>query len=448
MKKILALVLSLAMVVALASCGGGSSKPAASSGAANSAPAASGDKSEAPAASGNSAEEITLWTYPIGNWGKQEVVDQLLAEFNAAYPNITVKVEYLTYTDGDDKVNTAIEGNAAPDIVMEGPERLVANWGAKGKMVDLADLWTADAKSDIYASVEAACNNGSGAYYEYPLCMTAHCMAINKTVFEETGAWQYVDAETHTWTTENFLKAVETLYNAGYKNVGAVFCSAQGGDQGTRALYNNMYGGTFTNPEHTAYTMNSAENVKALETLYNTKGINFDASINGGEEADLFAQGVLQMAFCWNAATHAARTEVIGDNFEVFPMAFPSPNGTDVKLCGGIWGFGIFDNGDAAKIDAAKTFIKWVCDENTVESVTTSGFWSVRQSVTDLYADDELKNVYGTFMQYMGDYYNVTPGWTEARAAAWNMLQQIGTGTPVQEAADAFVATANAAAGK
>ena len=314
-------------------------------------------------------------------------------------------------------------------------------------MVDLADLWTADAKSDIYASVEAACNNGSGAYYEYPLCMTAHCMAINKTVFEETGAWQYVDAETHTWTTENFLKAVETLYNAGYKNVGAVFCSAQGGDQGTRALYNNMYGGTFTNPEHTAYTMNSAENVKALETLYNTKGINFDASINGGEEADLFAQGVLQMAFCWNAATHAARTEVIGENFEVFPMAFPAPNGTDVKLCGGIWGFGVFDNGDAAKIDAAKTFIKWVCDENTVESVKTSGFWSVRQSVADPYADDALKSVYGMFMQYMGDYYNVTPGWTEARAAAWNMLQQIGTGTPVQEAADAFVATANAAAG-
>ena len=438
MKKLIALALAVVMVLSLGAC----SVQKAETPAPTAAPApAATEAAAAPV-------EISLWTYPIGNWGKQEVVDQLLAKFNAAYPNITVKVEYLTYTDGDDKVNTAIEGNAAPDIVMEGPERLVANWGAKGKMVDLADLWTADAKADIYASVEAACNNGSGAYYEYPLCMTAHCMAINKTVFEETGAWQYVDAETHTWTTENFLKAVETLYNAGYKNVGAVFCSAQGGDQGTRALYNNMYGGTFTNAAHTEYTMNSAENVKALETLYNTKGINFDASINGGEEADLFAQGVLQMAFCWNAATHAARTEVIGENFEVFPMAFPSPNGTDVKLCGGIWGFGIFDNGDAAKIDAAKTFIKWVCDENTLESVSTSGFWSVRQSVADPYADDALKSVYGTFMQYMGDYYNVTPGWTEARAAAWNMLQQIGTGTPVQEAADAFVATANAAAGK
>ena len=443
MKKFIALLLAMVMVLSLAACS--VEKTEETKAPETQAPAAAETPVETEAAA--APVEISLWTYPIGDWGNQETVDQLLAEFNAAYPNIKVTVEYLTYTDGDDKVNMAIEGNAAPDIVMEGPERLVANWGAKGKMVDLADLWTDEAKADIYDSIQAACVNAEGAYYEYPLCMTAHCMAINKTVFEETGAWQYVDAETHTWTTENFLKAVQTLYDAGYTNVGAVFCSAQGGDQGTRALYNNLYGGTFTNPEHTVYTVNSAENVKALETLYNQDGINFDASINGGEEADLFAQGVLQMAFCWNAATHSARTEVIGENFEVFPMAFPSPNGTDTQLCGGIWGFGIFDNGDAAKIEAAKTFIKWACDENTVNAVKASGFWSVRTSVTDLYADDALKNTYGTFMQYMGDYYNVVAGWTEARAAAWNMLQQIGAGTPVQEATDAFVATANAAAG-
>ena len=436
MKKLIAMLLALVMVLGLCACtvtDNGATEPAANEG---------GNESNESAAT----TEITLWTYPIGNWGVQENVDALLADFNAAYPDIKVTVEYLTYTDGDDKVNMAIEGNTAPDIIMEGPERLVANWGAKGKLVDLADLWTDEAKADIYASVEAACKNDAGAYYEYPLCMTAHCMAINKTVFEETGAWQYVDAETHTWTTENFLKAVQCLYDAGYENVGAVFCSAQGGDQGTRALYNNLYGGTFTNADHTEYTMNSAENVQALQTLLDQDGINFDASINGGEEADLFAQGILQMAFCWNAATHSARTEVIGENFEVFPMAFPSANGTDTQLCGGIWGFGVFNNGDDAKIEAAKTFIKWVCDENTVESVKTSGFWSVRQSVADPYADDELKSVYGMFMQYMGDYYNVIAGWTDARAAAWAMLQKIGTGTPVQEAADEFVSIANAAA--
>ena len=447
MKKKVSALLAAGMAASLlVGCGGG----AASSSAAPASTAESTTSAAAPAESteAGQAADITLWTYPIGKWGDSDSVNELLADFNAQYPDIHVTVEYLDYTNGDDQVNTAIEGGSAPDLVMEGPERLVANWGAKGLMVDLSDLWTDEQKADINASVEAACKDSSGAYYEYPLCMTAHCMAINKTVFEAADAMQYVDEENHTWTTENFLKAVQAVYDSGKTDVGAIYCSGQGGDQGTRAIINNMYGGTFTNAEHTEYTMNSPENVKALETLYAQDGINFDASINGGEEADLFAQGVLQMAFCWNAATHAARTEVIGDSFEVFPMAFPSPNGTDTKLCGGIWGFGIFDNGDAAKIDAAKTFIKWVCDENTLESVSTSGFWSVRQSVADPYADDALKSVYGTFMQYMGDYYNVTPGWTEARAAAWNMLQQIGTGTPVQEAADAFVATANAAAGK
>ena len=256
--------------------------------------------------------------------------------------------------------------------------------------------------------------------------MTAHCMAINKTVFEETGAWQYVDAETHTWTTENFLKAVQCLYDAGYENVGAVFCSAQGGDQGTRALYNNLYGGTFTNADHTEYTMNSAENVKALQTLLDQDGINFDASINGGEEADLFAQGILQMAFCWNAATHSARTEVIGENFEVFPMAFPSANGTDTQLCGGIWGFGVFNNGDDAKIEAAKTFIKFMTesDEQYFKAVAASSFAPCRDlaNTADL---NPLLPEYTLVAPMMGDYYQITTNWTNARTEWWNMLQRV-----------------------
>ena len=46
-----------------------------------------------------------------------------------------------------------------------------------------------------------------------------------------------------------------------------------------------------------------------------------------------------------------------------------------------------------------------------------------------------------------GDYYQVVPGWAEARTAWWNMLQQIGEGADVQAAVDEFVSVANAAAG-
>jgi multiple sugar transport system substrate-binding protein len=152
------------------------------------------------------------------------------------------------------------------------------------------------------------------------------------------------------------------------------------------------------------------------------------------------------MAFCWNGATHNNNLETIGDSFEVLPMAFPSQNGTDVQLCGGIWGFGIFDNGDEAKIEAAKTFVKFMCDENTVDAVKASGFWSTRKSVEDVYPGDELKTVYGSFMQYMGDYYQVVGGWANARTEWWNMLQDIGEGNDITAEVTEFVTNANAAA--
>ena len=303
MKKQVSALLAAGMAASLlVGCGGG----AASSSAAPASTAESTTSEAAPAestdAAAGQAADITLWTYPIGKWGDSDSVNELLADFNAQYPDIHVTVEYLDYTNGDDQVNTAIEGGSAPDLVMEGPERLVANWGAKGLMADLSDLWTDEQKADISASVEAACKSSDGAYYEYPLCMTAHCMAINKTVFEAADAMQYVDEDTHTWTTENFLKAVQAVYDSGKTDVGAIYCSGQGGDQGTRAIINNMYGGTFTDAAHTKYTADSAENIKAIQALYDQDGINFDASINGGEEITLFRNGTLQMAFCWNIA--------------------------------------------------------------------------------------------------------------------------------------------------
>lgn len=401
--------------------------------------------------------DITLWTYPIGKWGDAQTVDSLIENFNKEYPQISVTVEYLDYTNGDDQVNTAIEGGQAPNLIMEGPERLVANWGAKGLMVDLSDILDDTDKSEIYDSVLSACVNDKGAMYEYPLCMTAHCMAINKTVFEEAGAMQYVDEKTHTWSTDDFLKAMDAVYAHTGTTVGAVYCSGQGGDQGTRALINNLYGGTFTDAAHTKYTADSEENVKAIQALVDSKAIGFDASIAGGDEINLFRQGVLNVAFCWNIAQQLNADNndagLTNDGDEILFMAFPAEDAKATKLCGGIWGFGIFNNEDADKVAASKLFIQYMADsaEGTPEAVSSSTYFPVRDTVegtdlTGIYSDVQTMTDYSTLMQYLGDYYQVTPGWAEARTAWWNMLQQIGSGTDVKAAVDEFVSTANAAA--
>ena len=451
-RKIMALLMSFVMVCSLSACGGkdaSTNQPADAPAPADNAGSQDTPNQAEPAPADDAqAADITLWTYPVGSWGDAATVDGMIANFNAVYPDIHVTVEYLDYTNGDDQINTAIEGNQAPDIVLEGPERLVANWGARGLMVDLADLWTDDAKAAIYDSVESACKSNDGVYYEYPLCMTAHTMAINRDIFEAAGALQYIDEENGTWTTEDFQKAVQAVYDNGQQNVGAVYCSGQGGDQGTRALINNLYGGTFTNPEHTEYTANSPENIKALELLKSMDGINFDASIAGGDEVNMFCNGTFAMAFCWNATQEKNNMDQGNINFDVLPMAFPTDSG-DPQLCGGIWGFGIFDNGDPAKIEASKTFIDFMANDATqaVESVKASNFWPVKD-LGNIYDGDELMSEYAKFIPYMGDYYQVVGGWAEARTAWWNMLQQIGSGADVSAAVEEFVTTANAAAAK
>ena len=41
---------------------------------------------------------------------------------------------------------------------------------------------------------------------------------------------------------------------------------------------------------------------------------------------------------------------------------------------------------------------------------------------------------YSKFMGYLGDYYQITPGWTTARTEWWNMLQRVGSGEAVETA--------------
>ena len=444
MKKLLALLLVGAMSLGLVACGGSEETTTEST-----TEAAAETTTETTEAAETTTEttgenvEISLWTYPVGSWGNEETVKQLIAEFNEVHPEISVSVQILDYTEGDKTVTAAIESGNAPDLIFEGPERLVANWGAKGLMVDLSDIWAPEASAGIYDSVEAACKGSDGKYYEYPVCMTAHTMAINRDLFEAAGALQYIDEETRTWTTDDFQKAVEALVAYGHTNAGAVFCGGQGGDQGTRALINNLYGGTFTNAEHTEYTANSEENVKALELLSSMEGINFDSSIVGGDEIKLFANGTLAMAFCWNVGAEKGEDGQAAQ-FDILPMAFPS-TGTPA-LQGGIWGFGLFDNGDAARIEAAKTFIMYMTqdDADYAKSVETSTYWPVRDIA--IYEGDDIMTEYGQFMQYMGDYYQVVPGWAEARTAWWNMLQQVGGGNDVAASVEEFVTTANAAA--
>ena len=435
MKKLIAMLLALVMVVGLCACSVETVEPTAAP--TEAAPAATEAATEAATdAAVEAAKEITLWTYPVGKWGDQAVVEEMMAAFEAA-TGIKVSVEYVDYQTGDDKVNTAIEGGVQPDVILEGPERLVANWGAKGKMVDLTDLFDDTAKANLIASAMADCHY-NGVAYEYPLCVNAFCMGINKTVFEAAGAMQYINEETHTWTSvQGFIDAMNAVYAHTGKQVGAVFCGGQGGDQGTRELIKHVYGGPLTNAEHTEYTWNTEANIKALEFLANWDAVEFDPSIVGGEEIALFYNGTLNVAFCWNAAQQTnpntantgAGLTASGD--EIMYMAFPADNTADIRLGCQNYGFGIFDKGDESKVLAAKQFIEYFCKgEGAVAAVRATNNFPADTTITGVYEGQENEAILNEYNKNMlplaGDYYQGTTNWANARTNWWNMLQEVG----------------------
>ena len=304
MKKPLALLLAAGLTLGLASCGNGTQGSTES-------PAAGGETG-----SNTGAIELNLWSFNIGGFTDAAAWEPIVAAFNEANPDINVTVTPINYQDGDQKLTTAITSKQAPDIIFEGPERIVGNYARNDLMVDLGDLWESGG-SDIAEGISSV-SQLDGTYYMYPLSVAAHCMAINYEAFEAADALQYIDEETRTWTTDNFVKAMEAIRDAsanGTINItvpGIIYCGAQGGDQGTRALVNNLYSDYYVTEDGSSYNANSANNVKALQLLQsmvNNKSISANASFAAADELQAFANQTCAVTFCWNYSNYTQYAE-------------------------------------------------------------------------------------------------------------------------------------------
>ena len=423
MKRFLALALTMTMVLALAACG---------------------QKEETPAEEGTpeGVTEITWWAFPT--FGVDSGYEQQVADaFMAANPDVKVNVEIIDFTSGADALTSAITAGTAPDVLFDAPGRII-EYGNAGNLVPLDDM-IESLKSDIASeSLLETCVGADGSYYMYPISSSPFYMGLNKEALEEANALQYVNLEgDRTWTTENFVKMCEALRDAGVTTVpGIVYCGGQGGDQGTRALVNNLYSSSIVG-EDGKWNVD-ANGVKALELLksmYDSKALDAGFSMAAADELQQFQQETCAMTFCWgtsNAMSYAS------EDYTQISVPFPSDDGVP-ELEYLVNGFCVFDNGDDAKAEASKRFIAFICDDPEwgPKSVVQTGAFPVRASFGNLYEGNEEMSLLASWTQYYGPYYNTRAGFAAMRPLWFNMLQQVFNGTPVQEAADAFNSGAN-----
>lgn len=450
MKKVLSLGLVTAMAVsALAGCGGGNLADTAA------APAAEkpADSAQAPKkASAEGATEITWWAFPTfaqdgdnpaGTY-EQEIIDA----FQAKNPDITVKLETIDFTSGPEKITAAIEAGTVCDVLFDAPGRIIS-YAQNGKLVALDDMFTEDFIKDVdNEALLNSCKSGD-SYYMYPISTAAFCMAVSKNALEDAGAMDCINLDgDRTWTTEQFEQMMQKLCDAGYMGA-TVYCSGQGGDQGIRAFVTNLYDSSVTDDAVTTYTINDEGGVKAMTKIKEWVDAGWmlnGSAYNGGEDVDQFVAGNTAFTTLWSPGLESQRAETLAENgIQAIALPFPSEDGVPA-LEYLVNGFCVFDNGDAARAEASKKLIDFICSDEEwgPKDVVRTSVFPVRQSMGDLYPGDDEMGFYASLTKYYSPYYNTIPGFAEMRTYWFPMLQAVINGDSEPKAAlDDFVAKAN-----
>lgn len=445
MKKILASTLAAGMVLSLAACGG--SPAPASSAAPAPAPESAQPAAEAPKAAAE-AVEINYWSFPnFGIGGEYE--RSVIEAFSKVHPEIKINLVTLDFQAGPEALVSAIEAGTAPDLLFDAPGRII-EYGRAGKLAPLTDMFTAEFVKDVNNDQFLQACKAEDVAYMYPISSAPFYMGLNKNMLEKANALQYVNLEgDRTWKTENFIKMCEALRDAGVAPTpGIVYCGAQGGDQGTRALVNNLYNSTGILASDGKWQLDdkAIQTLTLLQTMVTNKSLDAGMSMAAADALQEYQAENSATTICWGTSDSR---NYASDTYTSISVPFPSETGVPTLefLANG---FCVFDNKDAAKIAASKEFIKFICDDPEwgPKSVVATGAFPVRTSYGDLYKGSDKAEEYallGSWTKYYGPYYNTQPGFAAMRKEWWNMLQRVFQGGNVAAEAKVFMDNSNAA---
>ncbi len=374
---------------------------------------------DAPATPREEKVTLTMWAYGTG--GSEEDLRALLQKFTDTHPLIKIDLTMLEEND-QSMVSASIESGSGPDLMLGDIRQLQHARHAGATCVDLTDLL----HKDVYNTVTDACVLDDGTLFALPVAMDVTTMAINYEMFEAAGALQYIDPETHTWTTENFFAAIDALLNADVPPTGLLFyCGGQNGD------------GRFLHTLSGRYTPDSPAMREALIQLLANEEILFDADLVGSDENLLFLHEQVGISLYWGA-DHAQP-----DNFTAFPMAYPTAEGAS-RLPVEIWGVSLHDLGDEAHVAAGQKLLTYLTGtaQSTRNFARTLGHYPVRY----MSGFDGTEAVYNELMTLAGNYERAAYGYAVARTEWYEMLQRLSEGAVVENETFTCALNANAAA--
>lgn len=357
MKKIIALMLTAVMLVAvLSGCGTTAPAPAAEAPAA--APAAPAAPAEAPA---EPAKDVDL-AFFTGKVETVDLIDEIIAAYNAKSNGITVEQEYQN--DASNIIKIKFASGESPDVMTTYEQEFVD----QGKYLDLGDMsqWW----DRLIPSMKESCTDlNSGKQFRVCTNMTMAGFFYNKQMYADLG----LEVAT-TW--DEFVSNLEAIKNA-YPDVDPWFIFGEAWHLGhlieflPHGYIKAKYGAT---EAKLAFLNNDAEKLnwadpngamgtfaKNLVELQQKGLINADVLTATGDNCvDAFVTGKCAMFSngMWALSGILEKAPEMADNIGFAPYPAYMPDGVPVVLVAEDSGYCI--SADTENVDAAVDFLTYL----------------------------------------------------------------------------------------
>ena len=287
-KKILALLLALAMVLSLAACG--SSEPAATEAPKADAPAAETPVAEAPAEEAALEGEITFW-HCFTQGARMEAIDAAAAAFMEANPGVKINIETMSWGDFNTKWNAGLTTGDLPDMSVAQNTGEVAEMINAGVLADINGVIDGIGR-ERFSENALGDMTTDGVTYGIPFYSHAQVMWYREDLLEAAG----LEVPT-TW--DEFYNAAVTLTKDGVYGAG-VSCSP---NDLLCTRYLNYYvqsaGGSLLNDDLTANLTSdiALEGIEFWVNVYKNCSPAETINYTVNDHATLFYQGTTAFDF-------------------------------------------------------------------------------------------------------------------------------------------------------
>ena len=362
LKKVMTIILALAMVLSMAACGQGK----------DSSTEANASKTEKAA---EEKVELRLQTPEVFAVGYLDALYDLIKRFETENPNIKINVEELNWDGIGDKLESAMMTGTTPDIYIDGTAR-TAKLPSTGLVVDLSDVING---LDNWVESTISIGRVDGKNYLVPMTqMPPTVLGINATLAKQYGVYDMLPKDRISWTWSDFMAFLEAC---GEKSIadGVYPIGFYAGSQSSDIAYYSMMlcaGAEILSEDHKSSAVNNEAAISVLTYLkeLSDKGLVYPgaATMTDEEESALYYSGKTVVSFSQNGAlttipvvNEMKKEGMIAEVPELEAYAYPTLNGSQTRNA--TWGancIAVFENeGNEAKINAAKKFISFMMND-------------------------------------------------------------------------------------